>query len=158
MHEEEITRRLSELRPRLYALSMRYLSNPEDRQDAVAQCMYKVWTKRHSIRSPEYFGTWVFKILINECRTIGREKQKTPYSAGVEDAYHPSQTERLLDADLIERAMQQISDEDKQVIYLRFYECYTYREISAMTNMPIGTVVSKARRSLHLMREYLTAG
>lgn len=52
------------------------LREAADREDAVQQALQKAWEKRHTLREPAYFDTWLIRILINECNSILRVKKR----------------------------------------------------------------------------------
>lgn len=67
MSDEEIGAMLSQLEPKLYRIAKGYLYGHADQQDAVQECLYKAWLNRGRIDHPEYFATWVSRIMINTC-------------------------------------------------------------------------------------------
>ena len=60
----------------LYRVSYAQLSQSCDRDEAVQECLYKAWQKRHQLKDEQYMQTWVIRILINECHNIQRKRCK----------------------------------------------------------------------------------
>lgn len=49
----------------MYRIAYRILQNKEDTDDAVQETLYRAYTNLESIRKPEYFKTWIIRILMN---------------------------------------------------------------------------------------------
>jgi RNA polymerase sigma-70 factor, ECF subfamily len=55
----------------------------------------------------------------------------------------------------IEKALAKLTDTQKYVLHLAYYEGYTIDEIADKLNVPIGTVRSKVMTALHSLRDFL---
>ena len=67
----------------LYRVARGCLPSWEECADAVQEALCKAWNKRAAI-SPEGFRPWLTRIVINECRNIGRRKRRVEPRAEVE--------------------------------------------------------------------------
>ena len=67
-------------------------------------------------------------------------------------------SEEVLQRTDLVRAMQMLSDEERQIVVLSVLQGYTAREISVIVNSPQGTVSSKLFRAFKKMRKYLEGG
>jgi len=56
------------------------------------------------------------------------------------------------------RALQDLSEEERQIVVLSAVEGYTAREIAGIVGSPQGTVSSKLFRAFKKMRKYLEGG
>jgi RNA polymerase sigma-70 factor (ECF subfamily) len=61
------------------------------------------------------------------------------------------------DAGLVRKALNNLSPNFREVLVLRELEDLSYKEISAITGMPMGTVMSTLSRARHQLRQALTA-
>ena len=68
MKQEEYAARLEPLRPRLYKTALLYLDSESRAMDAVDEAVYKGLKACWRLRQPEYFDTWLTRILINVCK------------------------------------------------------------------------------------------
>ena len=48
------------------------MDNDEDAADAMQDTILTCFEKIHTLKNPEYFKTWMTRILINECNKIHR--------------------------------------------------------------------------------------
>ena len=62
--------------------------------------------------------------------------------------------ERMPDDDIV-AALDQLPVALRMAVYFADVEGYRYREIAAMTNVPVGTVMSRLARGRHRLRELL---
>ena len=63
----------------LYKTAFIYTKNREDALDAVSETVYKAFNSVRKLREPQYFSTWLTKILINSCLdTIKKNKKVIP--------------------------------------------------------------------------------
>ena len=60
----------------LYRIAYAITGNEEDSKDAIGFTTLKVCEKIHSLKKPEFFKTWMIRILINECKNIIKKKKK----------------------------------------------------------------------------------
>lgn len=60
---------------RMYRVAISMLHNEEDAADAIQETVLKCWQKIGQLKSEEYFGTWLTRILINQCKDILKEKR-----------------------------------------------------------------------------------
>ena len=64
----------------LYYKALSYVGNKEDALDAIQETSYKSFLSISQLRTPEYFSTWLFRILIRECyKLLKKRDQIIPY-------------------------------------------------------------------------------
>lgn len=61
---------------RMYRVAISMLHNEEDAADAIQETVLKCWQKIGQLKSEEYFGTWLTRILINQCKDILKERKR----------------------------------------------------------------------------------
>ena len=87
MDKQEFSRRVNAMMDRLYRISYGQLREEQDRMDAVQDALLRAWMNRHKLRRPEYFETWLVRILINCCHNRQRDQRRTvPLEAAPEAA------------------------------------------------------------------------
>ena len=60
----------------MYKVARGILDNDEDAADAMQDTILTCFEKIHTLKNPEYFKTWMIRILINECYGIMRKEKK----------------------------------------------------------------------------------
>lgn len=92
MNEADFTTLCRELMPGMYRIGMSMLRRHQDAQDAVQQCLMKAWAARERVQ-PGKERAWLMRILVNECRTVLRQRRRMlPVAEVPEAAYTPPDT------------------------------------------------------------------
>ena len=148
MDNAEFAARTEALRARLYRTALLYLGSEADALEAVDEAVYKALLALKKLRQPQLFETWLTRILINVChKELRRRKHFTgeeplPESAGP-DAY---------DSLPLKEAIRCLPEDLRAVVILRFFAGYTQAETAAALEVPQGTVATRQRRALQLLR------
>lgn len=139
---------------KLYRLAYQYVRNENDALDIVQESAYKAMKNCSRLQSPQYAGTWLYRIVINESLSFLRRKKPdfvelSEFSGETEDRY----------ADLDLRwALMRLPDEDKTVVMLRFFEGLSFQQIAEILDENINTVKSRLYRSLQKLKLILEEG
>lgn len=118
MQNRLIEQNIIENYSRYYRLAYSYVNNESDAMDIVQEAAYKAIYKSDSIKNPEYAGTWICRIVMNEAFNILRKKQKEDCQPA---DLEPSSEDCYEDLDL-QQAIHQLREEERTVIYLRYYK------------------------------------
>ncbi|MBT8378041.1 MAG: sigma-70 family RNA polymerase sigma factor [Ignavibacteria bacterium] len=104
------------------------------------------------------FFTWYYKILKNLCLNFIRDKTHKRENHFLEfdneTLRSDNLSEKIENSELIsimEQAIEGLDGDEREIIILREFEGHSYKEISEILNIPIGTVMSKlfyARKKL----------
>ena len=155
----------------LYAAALRYTKNPEDARDLVQDTYLKAFTSFHQFEEGTNLRAWLYRVLTTTFINSYRKDQRRPQvaQAELEDwqvAKAQSHTsdlgksaevealENLPDSD-IKRALQEIPEEFRMVVYLSDVEGFSYKEIAEIVEIPAGTVMSRLHRGRKQLREKL---
>lgn len=150
MDHETFAARTESIRQRLYRTAYLYLGSEADALEAVDEAVYQALRALKKLREPDFFETWLTRILINEChRELRRRKRlhpdgdaALPESAGPDD----------YDALPLKEAVRRLPEELRLVVILRFFAGYTQAETAAALEIPQGTAATRQRRALELLR------
>ena len=86
---------------RMYKTAWAILGNEADAADAIQETILDCYEKLNTLRHPEYFTTWLTRILINNCLSIRRQyrtdslPEQMP-EIPVEDQYEEGGFEELI--------------------------------------------------------------
>ncbi|MBD8497718.1 sigma-70 family RNA polymerase sigma factor [Paenibacillus arenosi] len=144
----------------IYRIAYTYVKNKEDALDIVQDTAYQSFKTIGSLREPQYFKAWLFKIAIN--RSIDTYKKKQKVILFPTD-YTEHKNLRTNDEDIpLSVTLQQLLDEldmnEKSVILLKYYQGYTIQAISDILEMPLGTTKTILYRGLAKLRQSLERG
>ena len=147
MNNEEFAARIEAIRTKLYRTAMVYLGSEALALDAVDEAVYKALCSHRKLRQTEYFDTWITRILINECHNeLRRQKRFYP----LEEL--PETAAEKFDALPLKEALRRLPKDLKDVVILRFFTGCTVAETAETLNIPAGTVATRQRKALQLLR------
>jgi len=137
--------------------------NPEEAEDLVQETYMKAWNGFETFRGDSMFRTWIFRILRNtflSSRKYARATRVESLDEERHEAYLP-RTDETPESILVEqaslsairKAVEQIPLPMREIIILREVEEMSYQEISAILEIPIGTVMSRLARARWTLRE-----
>ncbi len=149
------------LQSSLYRVARSYLNSEEDIADALQETILKAWKSVAGLKQPEYFKTWLIRILINESIRIRRRKNAelsvnpNPYLREDNTIFPEAVSERqewqpgqALD---FEDMMRVLSMPVREVLVLYYGEGYTVAEIAELLNISEEAVrqrLSRGRREI----------
>ena len=148
MSREEFARRVQAIRERLYRAAYLYLGSEADALEAVDEAVYQALRNLKKLRRSEYFETWLTRILINECHKELRRRKRFAPEEAMHDAAAPEELDHLPLKDAIAR----LPEELRSVIILRYFAGFTQLETAQSLDIPQGTVATRQRRALELLR------
>ena len=149
--------------PVLYKSAIRMCGNSNDAQDLVQETLYSALKSFHQLIDPAKSKSWMFSILRN---LFLKDIQKTKKRAEIEfdsvcdklsDRQHPEGDFLRAEFRSNIQVVLDTLDERLRVVLVKFYfDGLSYKEISELLNIPIGTVMSRiARAKVYLKREIL---
>jgi RNA polymerase sigma-70 factor (ECF subfamily) len=145
--------------PRIYGYIFKMLGHEQDAHDVTQDTflamiqnvrLYHIWNK---------FQSWIFTIAHNKCMDFFRLQGRVLLVdiESIENHAANDVDELLTNLGIIENALEQLSIVQREVIILHYFQGFTVREISQMTDTPVPTLKSRltsAKRSLaELLRE-----
>ena len=146
MNENEYAERTQALRGRLYRTAYLILGSEAAALDAVDEAVFRGFTALKALKQPEYFDTWLTRILINECRTELRHRKFR-----AEDAL-PENAQVQFDALPLRDAVARLPKELQDPVVLRYFAGYTTAETAHILKIPQGTAATRLRRALQVLR------
>ncbi|MFT8859082.1 sigma-70 family RNA polymerase sigma factor [Schleiferilactobacillus harbinensis] len=131
----------------MYRMAYLYVHNEADALDVVQETALQATKSIRKLRQPEYFKTWLLRILINVAKQQIRAKPPAPLPAS-EAIYQPDLARRQ---DLLQ-LLAGLPENRRLPIVLFYYNGLTLKEISAVLHIPVGTVKSRMNRGLTQLR------
>ena len=147
MDKREFSRRVLAMENRLYRVSCGLLKNPQDRLDAAQEAVIRAWERIGSLKRPEYFETWLTRILINVCYDTLRSRKNIVPLEELAEQPAPEGTDREL-----HDAIQKLDRDLRLTVVLHYMEGYRLREVAEILELPEGTVKTRLKRAKRELR------
>ncbi len=158
----------------LYSAAVRMTRNPSDAQDLVQETYLKAFRGFHTFEEGTNLKAWLYRILTNTYINTYRAKKRRPEQSDVDDvedlylyrrlggleaaAAGRSAEEEVLDhftdAD-VKKAVESLPEQFRMVVLLADVEGFSYKEIAAIVDVPIGTVMSRLHRGRRALQKAL---
>ena len=135
----------------LFLLAVAYLHNTEDARDVVQEAALAAWRNLHTLRQPEYFKTWLTRIVINRCKGFLRSRRET---VELSDELGVFDTLPHYDLEIMD-AICRMDPNSAACIALRFYHDMTYEEAAKALGQPLSTVKYRTKKALEELKNLL---
>ena len=159
---------MSNYRDSLYFMLLKMTNNASDADDLTIEAFGKAFKKLEQY-TPDYaFSTWLFKIASNNCIDFMRKKKKHTFSmdsspdgeTGNELVNYlpsdgPDPEEKVMKKEkmaLMREVVEKLKPHYRKLIELRYFKEYSYEEIAAELELPLGTVKAQLFRA----REFIS--
>lgn len=146
-HDEDAFSRLVDLFLKdMYRTAISILRNEEDAADAIQDTILSCWEKIGQLRKPEFYKSWMIKILINHSYDILRKRNVfNPLEVFDEPVIFDEYNIELKEAYL------SIDEKYRLPIELYYGQQFKVKEISKLLSLPENTVktyLSRGRKQL----------
>ena len=147
MDMQEYAERLEESKGKLYKTAFFYLGDEDAAAEALDETIYRGLKGCRKLKEPEYFTTWMTKIVMNSCfDELKRRRRQIPYSE------LPESAAEVFDSLPLKEALRRLPKDLKDVVVLRYFSGFTTAETAEILGIPQGTAATRHRRALELLR------
>jgi RNA polymerase sigma-70 factor (ECF subfamily) len=152
---------------KIYNLALNYVKNQEEAKDLAQDIFVTVYRSLPKLREKEKFTSWLFQIAINHCRNRYKKLRRRGYFNNIslddEESFlqiaGDEGPEKLLQRkntiNLVRSTIDSMPEAEKEIILLRDIQELAYEEISAILDIPLGTVKSKLNRARTSLKDRL---
>ena len=136
-----------------------------DAQDLVQEAYLRAWKGFAGFHGGDA-RPWILTIVRNTCYTWLRKHSRQDLAVEFDEGIHsggnsPSNPERMLieeaNRSILEQALHKLPAEFRESIVLRELEGLSYKEISEIAGVPVGTVMSRLARARARLRDCIVA-
>ena len=142
---------------RICAIAYGYVGEQDEALDLAQDIFIRVYQRLHTCDEAEKFVSWLIRIARNACIDHLRRRKARPPRQDIpaddmvnlssssptpEDHFISSARQRL-----VHRALQKLSEINREIIVLKDIQGLPLEEISGMLDLPLGTVKSRSSRA-----------
>jgi RNA polymerase sigma-70 factor (ECF subfamily) len=147
-------------RDRAYGLALRMVRSPADAEEVAQDAFVRAWRSLADFRGDSSFGTWLYRIVwrraVDRAAVLRNRKGKETAleempEVGRTAAARESSPVDSGDASEWDRITEGLSDTQRAVVTLFYYEDMALKDVARVLDMPEGTVkthLSRARAAL----------
>ena len=143
---------------KLYRFLMAILKNPEDAEDVTSIAFTYVWNNRGKLRDSKQIVSWLYQVAKHRALDQLRKNKPNVSLEGFEDLIpetrEPSKNmDQYFDGKVAEKFLENLSVEERSVVYLRFSESLTFSEIAEVLGSSSVTVRVRMHRIIKKLKK-----
>lgn len=150
--KKDFVHKVDILKEKLYRVAYTYLRDEGLALEVLDEALFQAYVKRKTLREEKYFDTWITRIVINECYQELRRRKRIEVSHEVEEKIDEQESPDYYDQFLLKEAMEHLPEELRSIIQLRYLCGYTVVETAQILQLPQGTIATRTRKALSLLR------
>jgi RNA polymerase sigma-70 factor (ECF subfamily) len=144
---------------RLMAVAFRILRDVDRAEDAVQQTIVAAWQDLPTLRDPDRFAGWLYRILVHACYAELRRERRRTETVRVLPGTPIAQDDILSvdDRDQLERAFRRLPPDQRAVFAFHHYLGMRLPEIAENLDIPLGTAKSRLHYATATLRAAIDA-
>lgn len=156
---------LKAYKERIYFQIRKIVIDHDDADDVTQEAFIKIWKNLDKFRGDSKLYTWLYRIATNEALTF-LQKKKKDRSVSMDDnemllnTFESSKSDTYLDGEEIEMKLQkailQLTDKQRIVFNLKYFEDLKYEEISEITETTVGGLKATYHFAVKKIEEFLS--
>jgi RNA polymerase sigma-70 factor (ECF subfamily) len=148
---------------RVYNYVRTFLRQPALAEEVVIDTMMAIWHGAATFTQTSKVSTWIFGIARHKALDAVRKAKNQGLSAPLEQAAELADTaegpldtmDRKRNAQLMQRAIGQLSVDHQEILRLAFYEELPYEEIAGLLSIPDNTVKTRVFYAKRQLKRHL---
>ena len=134
----------------IFRIAYQYLFNKYDAEDIVQEVFVKLLTKIVIFKDEEHIKSWLIRVTINQCLDYKKSltKKSTVPIENMEIPIEQKEGEIL-------KELQLLKEDERNVLYLHYYEGYKIKEIAKILKQKQNTINSKLTRARKKLKEIM---
>ena len=142
----------------VFGVCLRMLSNRADAEDAYQDVLFKVFNALPRFEQRSSFRTWLMRIAVNACNTaLSRRKRR---QEGVEEIDHEAEYEASPEIETaafdVEKLLDQLDADDRQLLVLRFVAEFSFDEIAEVMDLGLSATKMRIYRAVDRLKGRLS--
>lgn len=144
--------------------AVRTLGCREDADEALQSAFLRAFRALDQCHHPERFGSWLYQIVINECRTLATRRSRrerrfirvdgeTDGAVAVDALPQPADAADVREE--IEYALAQLPADQREAFVLKHVEELSYEEMAELTGVNVSALKMRVKRACEKLRGLL---
>lgn len=145
-------------RNKLYRIAYTWCHDPALADDLVQETIYKALKNASRLRDVETMDSWLYRILYNCWQDYLRVKGRNVEFVEMHDEDQPGHSENYQQSEIVRRvraSVEQLPLPLREVVTLADFAGFSYAQIAEITEVPIGTVMSRLFRARKNLKQQL---
>ena len=172
--KEQFTTDAMQYAPQLFSTALRMTRSRSDAEDLVQETYIKGWRSFHTFQEGTNLRAWLFRIMTNTYINKYNAKKRKGTEVELDDVEElflykrlgsidqsqlsssaEDQMLELFTDDEVKNALEELPEDFRVPVLLSDVDGFSYKDISEMLEIPIGTVMSRLHRGRKAMQKML---
>lgn len=144
---------------KVFGKCLTMIKNEGAARELTQDIFVKVYTHLSTFQKKSSFSTWLYRITYNECIDYLRKNKKNKKDYSISDAINNYLSEKLqeeelteedieeIDFDTVKELMNLITEQDRQLLLMKYDLKFTIKEISGHTNLSESAIKMRLKRA-----------
>jgi len=165
-NQEAFAALVKKYKTKVFNLAFSLTHNRETADDMAQETFIKAYFSLSAFKSKSEFGTWLYRITVNNIMDFMRKEyriKKVSFREDIENPFVQENEMRIKEKKIIEErrrkfvheAIQTLPEKQQVILSLRDIQGFSYEEISKILNISPGTVDSRIHRARKKLRKKL---
>lgn len=152
----------------VYFIAYELCHNDADAKDILQETFIQIKQSISSLQDPHNFKAWMNRIVVNKCKNLFRSKRNVEMDQEdnwyrhhvIEDRFYMLPEYKMHmenDQELVHELMKQLSDVQREVLLMRYFEQMTMQEMAEALAVPVGTVKTRLLYGKNRLKELILA-
>lgn len=154
----------------VYGMLWQMVGTEDESRDLAQEVYVEAWRSLHTLKAPEAFRTWLFRIAANKAKDHLKKRRVPTESledllAQAGEAAEPADDESgpqqvVIDGErsqVVQDAVRSLSEEHKAVVAMHYIGGLRVSEVAKALGVPRGTVLSRLARARAVLKDRLSA-
>ncbi len=143
----------------VWNIALGITSDEASAEDAASEVFVKLFKKYNKFSGKSSLKTWIYRVAVNTVLNYVKKEKRRKTLNLKENLTYSSSTEKYENKDTVERILSELDEKNKTFIVLREMQGLSYKEISDILGMKIGTVKTNIYRAREKMKNiYIDKG
>lgn len=147
-------------RDRFGRFATQLLGSREDAEEALQDAFVRGYRSLARCEDPDRFGSWLFRILVNRCRTHGakrarRERTIVLDEIALQGAGIDGGTEAAAWREAIDWALAKLDSAQREAFLMKYAEELSYEEMAELTGVGVSALKMRVKRACERLRVML---
>ena len=148
--EEQYNRIVEKYSDMIFRIAYQYFYNKYDAEDVTQDVFLKLLYKKAFFKDEEHIKSWLIRVTINQCLDYKKSLARREM-VSIDNLEIPfTQEERGIIEELY-----LLKEEERNILYLYYYEGYKIKEISHILKQKQNTINSKLTRARKKLKEIM---
>ena len=134
----------------IFRIAYQYLYNKYDAEDIVQEVFVKLLSRKVIFKDEEHVKSWLIRVTINQCLDYKKSLAKRS-TVSIENMEIPFEHKE----EGILEELQLLKEDERNILYLYYYEGYKIKEIAKILKQKQNTINSKLTRARKKLKEIM---